>query len=181
MTSVLIPLAQGCEELEAITLTDLFTRAGFEVTTASLTAAPVKASRGATLIADTELEDVTNDEFDLIALPGGLPGADNLAANATLQQMILKQHDRQGWLAAICAAPKVLAKAGLLAGRTITSYPGALDALSGNWQNTGAAIERDGHIITGRGPGVSLDFALFLIELLGGMALRRQVEQPLVR
>ncbi|MCG8124987.1 MAG: DJ-1/PfpI family protein, partial [Candidatus Thiodiazotropha taylori] len=80
MARVLVPLAQGCEELEAVTITDLLTRAGVTVVTAGLDENPVKASRGVTLLPDTTLDDVNADEFDMVVLPGGLPGADYLDA-----------------------------------------------------------------------------------------------------
>ena len=91
MSRVLVPLAQGCEELEAITITDLLTRAGIEVVTAGLDTEPVKASRGMTLLPDTTIDAISGDEFDMIVLPGGLPGADHLRDNATLQSMLQQQ------------------------------------------------------------------------------------------
>lgn len=182
MSRVLVPLAQGCEELEAITITDLLTRAGIEVVTASLDAAPVKASRGATLLADTTLDAVSDDDFDMIALPGGLPGADHLRDNAILQNM-LRRHAGDGhYVAAICAAPRALEKAGLLDHRTATSYPGALDSVDNDTISiSSAAIEQDGNIVTSRGPGTAMDFALRLIELLEGNATMQRVNDSLSR
>ena len=182
MKTVLVPLADGCEEMEAITMADILCRAGAQVVTAGLLAGPVIAGRGATLLPNALLQDIKDQEFDLIALPGGLPGADHLSANTTLQNMIRQQHKAQKPLAAICAAPKALASAGVLKNRTITSYPGSLDGLSADWAiNTGAAIEQDGNIITGRGPGVALDFALLLVTELFGEEKRQEVEIALVR
>lgn len=170
MTSVLVPLAQGCEELEAITITDLMVRAGFDVTTAGLDDKPVVAARGTRILPDTQIDSVVEKHFDMIVLPGGLPGADFLRDNVTLQK-ILKNHAQNGkYIAAICAAPKVLANAGLLENKTATSYPGVLDAL--DLKNTvvkSSAIEVDGKIITSRGPGTAMDFTLKLIELLAGV------------
>ena len=103
MSRVLVPLAQGCEELEAITITDLLVRAGIDVTTAGLDSQPVKASRGTTLIPDTTIEAVSNELFDLIVLPGGLPGADHLRDNQHVQAL-LKSHAVEGkYIGAICA------------------------------------------------------------------------------
>jgi len=182
MPHVLVPLAQGCEELEAITITDLLVRAGITVTTCGLDDQPVKASRGATIIPDTSINKVMNQSFDLIVLPGGLPGADHLRDNEQLLTLIKKQAQQNKYLAAICAAPKALAKAGVLEGRTATSFPGVLAALNNtNITISDEAVVVDGNIITSRGPGTAMDFALTLIELLAGKAKREQVNKQLVR
>ena len=182
MSHVLVPLAQGCEELEAITITDLLVRAGIDVTTCGLDDRPVKASRGTTIIPDTTIDKVMEQSFDLIVLPGGLPGADHLRDNAAVQTLISKQAEKGGYLAAICAAPKALAQAGVLDGRTATAYPGTLQALE-NDQITMSdeAVEVDGNVITSRGPGTAMDFALTLIEQLSGVEKRNEVESQLVR
>jgi 4-methyl-5(b-hydroxyethyl)-thiazole monophosphate biosynthesis len=182
MLHVLVPLAQGCEELEAITITDLLVRAGISVTTCGLDEHPVKASRGTTIIPDTSINDVMAETFDLIVLPGGLPGADHLRDNVQLQTLMKKQADENKYLAAICAAPKALAQAGLLDGKTATSYPGVLDALDNkNISISTRAVEIDGNIVTSRGPGTAMDFALTLIELLEGKEKRDEVNRQLVR
>jgi 4-methyl-5(b-hydroxyethyl)-thiazole monophosphate biosynthesis len=182
MSHVLVPLAQGCEELEAITITDLLVRAGITVTTCSLDDQPVKASRGTTIIADTSIDKVQNKSFDLIVLPGGLPGADHLRDNKQVQALIKKQAQENKYLAAICAAPIALAQAGVLEGKTATCYPGVLDALyNDNISITENAVEIDGKIVTSRGPGTAMDFALTLIELLEGRKIRDEVNQQLVR
>ncbi|MDH5472112.1 MAG: DJ-1/PfpI family protein [Gammaproteobacteria bacterium] len=182
MTNALVPLAQGCEELEAITITDLLVRAGINVTTAGLDDQPVTASRGMRLLPDTTIDKLLNNTYDLVVLPGGLPGADHLRDNPHVQQ-ILKQHAANHKLvAAICAAPKALAAAGLLDNKTVTCYPGALSSspLTNTTVNS-SAIEIDGNIITSRGPGTAMDFALTLIELLEGKEKRLQINQQLVR
>ncbi|MEW8068655.1 MAG: DJ-1 family glyoxalase III, partial [Candidatus Thiodiazotropha endolucinida] len=127
MARVLVPLAEGCEELETVTITDLLTRADIEVVTAGLKAGPVKASRGITLVPDTTLDAVMDQAFDMMVLPGGLPGADNLDADPRIHEMLKRLNQQGKFTAAICAAPKVLAGAGLLQGRRATSYPGVLD------------------------------------------------------
>ena len=132
MARVLIPLAHGCEELEAVTLIDLLRRAGIEVVVAGLAEGPVKASRGTVLVPDTTLEAVLQEDFDMMVLPGGLPGADHLEA-----------------------FPRV-------------------DILS-------APVVTDGKVITSRGPGTAMDFALILIEILSGRPKRLEVEAALVR
>lgn len=182
MHRVLVPLAQGCEELEAVTITDLLTRAGMDVITVGLDEKPVKASRGMTLVPNSSIDQVKDETFDLIVLPGGLPGANHLRDDARVQA-ILKRHSAANKpVAAVCAAPKALAAAGLLEGKTVTCYPGALDD-SGlkHTTITSSAIEIDGNIITSRGPGTAMDFTLSLIELLQGKDKREQINRQLVR
>lgn len=182
MARVLIPLAQGCEELEAVTIIDLLRRAEIEVVTAGLTEGLVTASRGTRLMPDVQLDDVLGESFDMIVLPGGLPGADHLNNDARILQMLCEMAEQGRYTAAICAAPKVLASAGLLDGRKATSYPGVLEGEGlESTELRDEPVVHDGHVITSRGPGTAMDFALDLIETLGGAALREQVETPLVR
>ncbi|TQV62745.1 MAG: DJ-1/PfpI family protein [Halothiobacillaceae bacterium] len=182
MTRVLVPLAPGFEELEAVSITNILRRAGIEVLTAGLEPGPVRASRGTVVIPDVPLEQVMHDDFDMVVLPGGLPGADNLRDDPRVLHILRRTHASGRWVGAICAAPKVLAVAGLLAGRRATHYPGALSAeeLAGV-KDSDAAIELDDRVITSRGPGTAMDFALALVELLVGRAKRDEVEQGLVR
>lgn len=182
MPTALIPLAEGCEEIEAVTLIDLLRRAEVEVTTASLTAGPVRASRGVVLMADATLAEVAGATFDLIVLPGGGGGAERLRADTGLLERIRAQHAAGRYLAAICAAPSVLAAAGVLAQRRATSFPGWLkaDAAPG-LQLESAPVVRDGHIFTSRGPGTAMDFALILIEALCGADRAAGVERQLQR
>lgn len=182
MAGVLIPLAQGCEELEAVTVIDLLRRAGINVITAGLDEQPVKASRGTVLIPDTDLDSVLQNDFDMIVLPGGLPGADHLRDDPRIQQKLKSMAEADKFIAAICAAPKVLAAAGLLTGRRATSYPGSLDKDTvDNMQYLEQAVVIDGKLITSRGPGTAMDFALTLVEQLLGRSKRDEVEQPLQR
>ncbi|KPJ88772.1 MAG: 4-methyl-5(B-hydroxyethyl)-thiazole monophosphate biosynthesis protein [Gammaproteobacteria bacterium SG8_11] len=182
MASVLIPLAQGCEELEAVTIIDLMRRAGIEVVTASLTDEPIKASRGTVLIADTTLDKALQREYDMMVLPGGLPGADHLNADARIQHTLQTMAKHNKYTAAICAAPKVLATAGLLEGKRATSFPGVLEQLNlPATQLESAAVVKDGNVITSRGPGTAMDFALELIALLAGESKRQEVEAALQR
>lgn len=182
MAKVLVPLAPGFEELEAVTITDLLTRAGIEVVTAGLDEKPVKASRGITIVPDTHLAALGEEPFDMIVLPGGMPGADHLRDDPRIVSLLKSLHAAGKPVAAICAAPKVLAKAGLLTGRRVTHYPQALNALeSEGIEFTGRGVEMDGRIITGRGPGTAMDFALQLIEILADKAKRDEVEAGLAR
>jgi len=182
MASVLVPLAQGCEELEAVTVIDLLRRAGIDVVTAGLDAQPVRASRGVTLLPDMSLDAALQQEFDMIILPGGLPGADHLRDDPRVIDLLKKMAAADRFTAAICAAPRVLAHAGLLDGKRATSFPGALDidTIPGlDYQET--AVVRDDKVITSRGPGTAMDFALTLIETLVGREKRNEVEAGLQR
>lgn len=182
MTSVLVPLAQGCEELEAVTVIDLLRRAGIEVVTAGLEDGPVRASRGTRLLPDTTLDAAMGRDFDMIVLPGGLPGADHLRADARIISLLQRMAAAGRYTAAICAAPKVLAAAGLLDGRRATAYPGTLDGLAvPRLQPVAEPVVHDDRIITSRGPGTAMDFALCLIEILAGRETRDRVEEGLVR
>ena len=182
MSTVLIPLAEGFEELEAVTVIDLLRRAGVAVVTAGLQAGPITASRGVVMLPDQALDAVLSQDFDMIVLPGGLPGAHHLRDDLRVQA-ILKRHAAAGaYTAAICAAPVALAQAGLLVGKTATSYPGFVEKLAiADFTHSTEAVVVDGKIVTSRGPGTAMDFALTLIELLCGKAQRDQVEAGLVR
>ncbi len=180
--SALVLLAQGCEELEAVTVIDLLRRARVEVVTAGLDSQPVTASRGVKLIPDTTLDEALQRVFDMVVLPGGLPGADNLANDPRVIRLLQSMAAAGKFTCAICAAPVVLAKAGILAGKRATGYPGSLDAMAPpDVTYTGDAVTRDGLVITSRGPGTAMDFALELIDALAGAETRAQVEAPLVR
>lgn len=179
---ILVPLAQGCEELEAVTITDLLTRAGFDVITAGLDNKPVNASRGMVLMPKTTMDAVIDEDFDMMVLPGGLPGADHLRDNPLVQAKLKSLAAQGRYIGAICAAPKALASAGLLKNKTATGYPGILDALNDDSiSQSDAPVVIDGKIVTSRGPGTAMDFALNLIEILAGSEKRKQVEDPLVR
>lgn len=182
MSRVLVPLAEGFEEIEAVTIVDLLRRAGIEVVTAGLEPGPVTGSHGIVVAPDTTLDAVLDQAFDMVALPGGMPGAANLAADARLLGFLRRLADDGRFTAAICAAPGVLAKAGLLAGKRATSYPGFLTPASapGTILSESPVVE-DGKVITSRGPGTAMDFALALVEQLEGAVARRSVEAPLQR
>jgi len=179
---VLVPLAAGFEELEAVTVIDLLRRAQIEVVTAGLEEGPVRASRGTVVVPDMVLDAVMGQEFDMIVLPGGQPGANHLDADERVHELLRRHHAQDRFAAAICAAPKVLANAGLLDGRSATSYPGAVTMQDfPQVKVIDVPVVVDGKVITSRGPGTAMDFALQLIELLVDKARRDEVEAALVR
>ncbi len=183
MPKVLVPLAQGCEELEAVTIIDLLVRAGVEVVTASLDDnQQITASRGVQLIAQTTLDSVLEQKFDLVVLPGGLPGADYLRDDSRVIALLKQTYAAGGDVAAICAAPQVLVKAGLLDGKQATSFPGVIEQQPAeNMRYLNQAVVEDGSVITSRGPGTAMDFTLVLIERLMGVEKRLAVEKGLQR
>lgn len=182
MPKVLVPLAQGCEELEAVTIIDLLRRAGIEVVSAGLDNQPVKASRGVMLLPDTTLDEALKHDFDMIALPGGMPGMTHLKNDPRIIALLQRMSAAGKYTCAICAAPVVLAEAGLLSGKRATSYPGFLDKLNlPDMSYLNDAVVTDSKIITSRGPGTAMDFALQLIETLAGKAKRDEVETGLQR
>ncbi|MDR2875844.1 MAG: DJ-1/PfpI family protein [Methylobacillus sp.] len=181
MAKVLIPLAQGCEELEAVTVADILRRADIAVIMAGLESGAIRASRGTVIMPDTTLDAVLADDFDMIVLPGGMPGSEHLRNDARVIVLLKNMADTGKYIAAICAAPMALHAAGLLQGKRATSFPGVLDRLPGTHIYVNEKVVTDGKIITSRGPGTALDFALTLVELLAGKQKRDAVEAELQR
>ena len=165
---VLVPIADGSEEIETSCITDTLVRAGAEVTVASVEATTTcTMSRGLKIVADALVTDVSGD-WDLVALPGGMPGAERLRDSDALDAILRKQDARRAPLAAVCASPAVILKSkGLIDGRQATCYPAPpfVEALG---DVADGAVVRDGHITTSRGPGTSLNFALDLVDQLYG-------------
>lgn len=164
MPTVLVILAEGFEEIEAITPVDVLRRAGATVTLAALAEGiHVTGRNGLTMHADTALSAVEGRDFDCVLLPGG-PGVKNLRADPRVRSVILRQHAAGRWLAAICAAPTVLQDAGLLTGRRFTAHLSVAAELPSLLAGERTVV--DGHIITSRGAGTALDFGLLLVERL---------------
>ena len=180
MTSVLVPLANGSEELEAVTVLNILRRAGIETVSASLDGQPIRGARGTVIIPDTSLDEALQRRFDMVVLPGGQPGTNNLKADARIIKLLQRMAANDCFVCAICAAPSVLATAGLLDGKHATSFPGSLEAFPSVLRQPQAVVE-DGKLITSRGPGTAMDFALTLVERLAGKAKRNEVEAGLVR
>jgi 4-methyl-5(b-hydroxyethyl)-thiazole monophosphate biosynthesis len=161
----LVPLAEGFEEIEAVTIIDVLRRGGVTVTTAALTRSPVRGSHGIALECDAELDAVAARDFDAVVLPGGMPGAKNLKEDARVRDLLRRTAERKKVVAAICAGPIALEAAGLLEGKRATSYPGH-DLPSA--KRVDEPVVTDGNVVTSRGPGTALEFALALVARLAG-------------
>lgn len=180
MSKVLVLFANGSEELEAVTIVNLLRRGSIDVTLAGLQPGLLRGSRGTQIMPDTTLEQALAHDYDMVVLPGGQPGTDNLKSDPRVSQLLQRMAAQNKYVCAICAAPSVLAAAGLLDGRHATSFPGSLDAYPKVSRQLQAVVE-DGRLITSRGPGTAMDFALTLVERLAGAAKRNEVETGLVR
>ncbi|MDO8303662.1 MAG: DJ-1/PfpI family protein [Sedimentisphaerales bacterium] len=178
---VLVPIADGTEEIEAVSIIDTLRRAGAEVTVASVTEKlNIVASRGVRIDADAMIGECVDTTYDLVVLPGGMPGATHLRDSKELTE-ILKQQQQQGRLyGAICASPAVvLEHHGLIGGRKATCYPSFAKDLS-NADASGSRTVVDGTLITGQGPGTAIEFALKLVELLFGSEKAAEIAKAMI-
>lgn len=167
MKKVLIPLAPGFEEIEAIAVVDILRRAGIDVLTAWTVDNPIEGRNEIKVLADVSLDSVKDHDFDMIVLPGGSVGTENLKKDIRIKQIVERLHKKDRFITAICAAPTVLSAIGITEGRTVTSHPGVRvkfnkEIISDN------RVVMDGNIITSQGPGTAIEFAFKLVEVLLG-------------
>ena len=166
MKKVAVPLADGFEEIEAITIIDVLRRAGIEVTTISVTGnLEISGAHHIEIKADKLFSDFDFGEYDMIVLPGGMPGSVHLNQHEGLKQVLMEMKKQDKYIGAICAAPFVLGGLGLLEGLQATCYPGFEKYLR-DAKHSEEGVVSDGKIITGRGAGLAMPFALKLLELL---------------
>ncbi len=178
---VLVPIAEQVEEIEAVCIIDVLRRAGADVTVAAVgESLQITASRGVKLVADAMIQDCLNQTYDLIAIPGGMPGAENLRDSVELKQLLELQKQKDRWHAAICASPAVVfATHGLLENREATSHPNFTQLLP-NQKQVESRVVVDGHCVTSRGPGTAIEFALKLVELLYSQDKANSVATPMI-
>lgn len=163
MPKTAIFLADGFEEIEALTVVDLLRRANIEISTVSIMGRKnVTGSHNITVEADALLEETDFDSLDMLILPGGMPGTTNLADCKALTDKIKEFDEKDKMLCAICAAPTVFGKLGILKGKKACCFPGREDDLLGADVQT-SSVTRDGHFITSRGMGTAIDFGLAII------------------
>ena len=180
MKTIFVFLAEGFEEIEALTPVDVLRRAGLSVQTVSVMDEQVVAgAHGVPVLADKMFAEINPEDAEMILLPGGLPGATNLDAHQGLSQMILDFAKEVKPLAAICAAPLVLGNRGLLQGKKATCYPGFETYLQGA-EYTAALVEKDGNIITGKGPGAAMEFAFAIVEKYCGIDKVNELKQGMM-
>lgn len=184
MANVLIPIADGTEEMEAVTTADILRRAQLEVCIASVMPGRtlITASRGVKIEADALLNQCLEREWDLIVLPGGMPGALHLHDSADLLVLLRRQMAQKRWLAAICAAPAVvLGRHNLIPHATVTGFPGSQQELATRAARVVQdAVVVDGCVVTSQGPGTAMAFALKLVELLCGEDKALEIADALV-
>ncbi|MDE1339013.1 DJ-1 family glyoxalase III [Vibrio aestuarianus] len=182
---ILVPIAPGSEEMEAITIIDMMVRAGYQVVVASVAfdgQLTMKASRGVTLTADCKLVDVADEEFDVIALPGGVGGAETFRDSPLLIEMIKQQHYDGRWLAAICATPALVFQHHQFFPQAImTGHPAFREHIPTDlWRDKRVTLDVNHKLITSQGPGTALEFAMEIIILLSGKAHAWSIAEPMV-
>ncbi|UCD49410.1 MAG: DJ-1/PfpI family protein [Phycisphaerales bacterium] len=177
---VLVPIADGIEEIEAVCIVDTLRRAGAEVTVASVGPLQVTASRGVKLLADANIAYCGDETYDAIVLPGGMPGAEHLRDSANLIAMLKEQKAANRLYAAICAAPAVvLQHHDLLKNVQATCYPAVQSQLDPNHVSNERVVVH-GQCVTGQGPAVAIEFALKLVEILFGQAKAKEVGEAML-
>jgi len=178
---VLMHLADGFEEIEAISVVDILRRAAINIQMVSIMGkSEVTGAHNITVIADVLYEAVEYSDVDMIILPGGLPGTQTMAKHAGLKEQLLIAAEQGKWIAAICAAPTILGNLGILKGKAATCYPGNEQHLQGADISVADNTIIDGNIITSRGPGTSLHFALAIVEVLKGSELANTIRQKMI-
>ncbi|MBQ8921199.1 MAG: DJ-1/PfpI family protein [Oscillospiraceae bacterium] len=177
---IYIFLAEGFEEIEALTPADCLRRAGRDVRTVGIGGRIITGSHGIAVQADlTEDEIALDDALEMIVLPGGMPGTRNLQRNPAVRRAIQFCAEQERLIAAICAAPSILGEMGLLNGKTATCYPGFEPELTG-CNAVAVPVYQDGRIITGRGPGAAMDFGLKLVAVLNGEQAAEKLASQMV-
>ena len=180
MAKICVLLSDGFEEIEAITIIDVLRRGGIEVSALGVSGLDVRGSHQVRLHADGLLRDFEGESWDAVVLPGGMPGSEGLRDNPDVQTFLRTQAHRPNVvLAAICAAPIALAKAGILNGLRATCYPGFEEQLEGATLSEDTVVT-DGRVMTSRGPGTAMAFALALVERFAGATKARQVQQAML-
>ncbi|PON98419.1 DJ [Trema orientale] len=179
---VLVPIANGTEPMEAVITIDVLRRAGADVTVASVeNHLRVDACHGVKIVADALITDFSESVFDLITLPGGMPGATNLKNSGVLESLVKKQAADGRLYAAVCASPAVaLGSWGLLKGLKATCYPSFMEQLASTANAVESRVQLDGKVVTSRGPGTTMEFAVALVEQLYGKEKADEVSGPLV-
>ncbi len=180
MSKVFIFLATGFEETEAIVPIDILRRAELEVEIVSvISKKEVTGAHGITVVADSLFDNTDFSKGEMLILPGGMPGAKNLNEHPGLKKLIMNYNDKEKYISAICAAPMILGEMGLLIGEKAISYPGYETHLLGAQVLNERVVVSD-KFITGKGPGVAVEFALKIIEVLKGKSLAKEIASAFI-
>jgi len=183
MVRVLVPFTTGVEEIEFIAIVDLLRRAEIEVCMASLDGNSVTGRSNIVIAADAAMAVVMGQEWDMVVLPGGLPNADLLRDDASVKAVVERLRSESRMIAAICAAPTALAAYGITEGRRVTSYPACrpdMESLQPSSVYVDEAVVEDGFLITSRGPGTAIEFALHLISRLCGEEKAAEIRASII-
>lgn len=172
---VLVPLAEGFEEIEFTAIVDILRRAGINVTIAGLKQGLIEGARNVKVMPDTTIDKINAADFDAIVLPGGNPGFVNLGKDQRVLRLIQEMDKAGKYICAICGAPSVLSKAGVIKGRKATIYPGIAEMLR-DATHVNERVVVDGKLITSQGPGTALEFALKLVEALAGEEKTKKIK-----
>lgn len=176
---VAVYFATGYEEVEALAVVDVLRRGNVEVSMVGVNSKTVVSARGISVNMDTTLDELNHDEIDMMVLPGGVPGIINLEASEKLMSELKSFKQKGKWLAAICAAPSILGKQGLLVGEKATCYPNYESKLIG-CEHIDEKVVVSGKIVTGKGAGVAIDFGLKILEVLESKEVANQVRQSMI-
>jgi 4-methyl-5(b-hydroxyethyl)-thiazole monophosphate biosynthesis len=176
---VVVPLAEGFEEIEFSAIVDILRRAGIDVAVAGLKEGIIDGAHGVRVTPDTLINKVSADNFDVIVLPGGNPGFVNLGKSEKVLKLVEEMCDRDKYVTAICGASSVLAKAGVIQGKRATVFPGMEGTLTGA-QYREERVVVDGKVITSQGPGTAMEFATKLVEVLAGKGKAQEITKEVL-
>jgi 4-methyl-5(b-hydroxyethyl)-thiazole monophosphate biosynthesis len=179
MPKVAVIFADGFEEVEAMAIVDVLRRAEINVIIAGLHEGPVTSARNVKVLPDTVIDSIRAEDFDMLVLPGGQPGSDNLNSDERVINLIRDFNGSGKLTGAICAAPYVLARAGILEGKHATAYPSFRDKLGKALYEEKTVVE-DGNILTSRGPGTALCFGLAIVKRLAGAEKAQQIKEAML-
>jgi 4-methyl-5(b-hydroxyethyl)-thiazole monophosphate biosynthesis len=171
---IIVPLAEGFEEIEFSTIVDILRRAGADVITAGLKEGAIEGRSGIKMIPDFSIDKINPDEFDVVVLPGGSPGFINLGNDERVINLVRELYRKDKYVTAICGAPSVLSKAGILKDKKATIHPGCKEML-GDAKYLDERVVIDGKIITSQGPGTAMEFSMKLVEVLFGREKMEEV------
>jgi 4-methyl-5(b-hydroxyethyl)-thiazole monophosphate biosynthesis len=179
MSKVAVILADGFEEVEAMAIIDVLRRADIDVVIAGLHDGSVSSARKVRVVPDADINSIRAEDFDMIVLPGGQPGSDNLNADKRVKDLVRDFHRKGKLTGAICAAPYVLANAGVLEGKRATSYPTYRERLGNAVYEENPVVE-DGNVLTSRGPGTALYFGLAIVEKMMGKEKAQKIRDAML-